>query len=45
MIEPTQVHEIEIAKWDALANVPATDAELMVAHSDFAALRALRHAR
>jgi SAM-dependent methyltransferase len=36
MIEPTQVHEIEIAKWDALATVPATDAELMVAHSDFA---------
>jgi SAM-dependent methyltransferase len=36
MIEPTQVHEIEIAKWDALASVPATDAELMVAHSDFA---------
>ena len=35
MIEPTQVHEIEIAKWDALASVPATDAELMVAHSDF----------
>ena len=33
MIEPTQVHEIEIAKWDALASVPATDAELMVAHS------------
>lgn len=33
----TPVHEIEIAKWDALASVPASDAELMVADPDFAA--------
>jgi SAM-dependent methyltransferase len=31
------VHDIEIAKWDALAAVGASDEELMVAHPDFGA--------
>lgn len=33
----TDVHAIEIAKWDALASVPTADDELMVAHADFGA--------
>ena len=36
-MQTTNVHEVEIAKWDALASVGATDAELMVADRDFAA--------
>jgi SAM-dependent methyltransferase len=33
----TDVHAVEIAKWDALAGAPASDEELIVAHRDFAA--------
>jgi SAM-dependent methyltransferase len=36
-MERTHVHEVEIAKWDALARAPASDASLMVAHPDFGA--------
>jgi SAM-dependent methyltransferase len=36
-MQTTDVHAIEIAKWDALASVPTADNELMVAHADFAA--------
>jgi len=36
-MQTTKVHEVEIAKWDALAGVAASDAELMVAHPDFGA--------
>jgi SAM-dependent methyltransferase len=31
----TEIHEVEIAKWDALASVPASDEELLVADPDF----------
>jgi len=34
-MQTTEVHAVEIAKWDALASVPTSDAELMVAHPDF----------
>jgi SAM-dependent methyltransferase len=34
-MQTTKVHEVEIAKWDALAGVGASDEELMVAHPDF----------
>lgn len=30
-----QVHEVEIAKWDALAGVPTSDQSLQVTHADF----------
>ena len=36
-MQTTDVHAIEIAKWDALASVPTADNELMVAHADFGA--------
>jgi SAM-dependent methyltransferase len=36
-VQTTKVHEVEIAKWDALAAVGASDEELMVAHPDFGA--------
>ena len=36
-MQTTDVHAIEIAKWDALASVPTADDELMVAHADFGA--------
>ena len=36
-MQTTDVHAIEIAKWDALASVPTPDDELMVAHADFGA--------
>jgi SAM-dependent methyltransferase len=36
-METEHVHAVEIAKWDALANVPISDEILMVAHRDFAA--------
>jgi SAM-dependent methyltransferase len=36
-MQTTDVHAVEIAKWDALASVPTSDEELMVAQPDFAA--------
>ena len=36
-METTPVHEVEIAKWDALAGGPVTDEHLRVAHPDFGA--------
>jgi SAM-dependent methyltransferase len=36
-MQTTDVHAVEIAKWDALASVPTSDEELMVAHPDFGA--------
>jgi hypothetical protein len=33
----TEIHEVEIAKWDALASVPASDEELLVADPGFGA--------
>jgi SAM-dependent methyltransferase len=36
-MQTTHVHAVEIAKWDALASVPTSDEELMVAHPDFGA--------
>ncbi len=36
-LETTRVHEVEIAKWDALAGVPASDESLQVVHPDFSA--------
>lgn len=36
-MQTTEVHQVEVAKWDALASVPATDEDLMVADADFAA--------
>jgi SAM-dependent methyltransferase len=35
--EATDVHAVEIAKWDSLAGVPTADEDLMVAHADFGA--------
>jgi SAM-dependent methyltransferase len=37
MGERTDVYEVEIAKWDALASVPTSDDSLKVIHPDFAA--------
>jgi SAM-dependent methyltransferase len=36
-METTPVQDVEIAKWDALAGAPVTDANLRVAHADFGA--------
>jgi SAM-dependent methyltransferase len=36
-MQTSEIHEVEIAKWDALASVQASDEELMVAHPDFGA--------
>jgi 2-polyprenyl-3-methyl-5-hydroxy-6-metoxy-1,4-benzoquinol methylase len=36
-MERTDVYEVEIAKWDALASVPTSDESLKVLHPDFAA--------
>jgi SAM-dependent methyltransferase len=35
-LETTPVHEVEIAKWDALASVPTSEGSLRVAHPSFA---------
>jgi SAM-dependent methyltransferase len=36
MSERTDIYEVEVAKWDALASVPTSDESLAVAHGDFA---------